>query len=97
MYKRFIHEVTEQNTVNSYARTKFSRIKGALAFYNELQRHASHMVQPPDKYSMKRKFLKGLSEDLIKNLLKSRQVSVEHTSLATLLHNGKLVASFPKL
>jgi hypothetical protein len=29
------------------------------------------MVQPPDEYSMKRKFLKGLLEDLIENLLKS--------------------------
>jgi hypothetical protein len=29
------------------------------------------MVQPPDKYLMKRKFLKGLPKDLIENLLKS--------------------------
>ena len=43
------------------------------------------MVQPPDEYSMKRKFLKGLLKDLVKNLLKSRCVSAEHTSLTTLL------------
>ena len=72
MYKRFIHEVTAQNAANSYARTKFSRSKGALAFYNELQHHVSRMVQPPDEYSMKRKFLKGLPEDLVENLLKCR-------------------------
>ena len=86
MYKRFIHEVTTQNTANSYARTKFSHSNKALVFYNELQCHVSRMVQPPDKYSMKRKFLKRLAKHLIKNLLKSRWVSVEHTSLATLLH-----------
>ena len=93
MYKRFIHEVTAQNAANSYAKTKFSRSKRALVFYNELQCHASHMVQPPDEYSMKRKFLKGLPEDLVENLLKSRRVSAEHTSLTTLLREVKAMES----
>ena len=101
MYKRFIHEVTMQNTANTYARTKFSHSKGALAFYNKLKCHASCMVQPPDEYSMKRKFLKGLPEDLVENLLKSRCVSAEHTSLTTLLCEVKAMESslqvFPKL
>jgi hypothetical protein len=57
LYKRFIHKVTAQNTATSYQKTKYSRAKGALAFFNDLQRHANHMVQPPDEYSMKRKFL----------------------------------------
>ena len=93
MYKQFIHEVTAQNVANSYAKTKFLHSKGALAFYNELQRHASCMVQPPDEYSMKRKFLKGLPEDLVENLLKSRCVSAEHTSLTTLLREVKAMES----
>ena len=93
MYKQFIHEVTAQNVANSYAKTKFLHSKGALAFYNELQRHASCMVQPLDEYSMKRKFLKGLPGDLVKNLLKSRRVSAEHTSLTTLLHEVKAIES----
>ena len=51
------------------------------------------MVQTPDKYLMKRKFLKGLPEDLVENLLKSRHVSAEHTSLTTLLHEVKVMES----
>jgi hypothetical protein len=93
MYKQFIHEVTMQNTANSYARTKFLCSKGALAFYKELQHHASRMVQPADEYLMKRKFLKGLPKDLIKNLLKSRHVSAEYTSLTTLLREVKAMES----
>src|ERR1700683_215379 len=93
MYKGFIHEVTMQNTATSYQKTKFSCSKGALAFYNELQHHASHMVQPPDKYSMKRKFLKGLPEDILKGLLKARHVSAEHTSMAKILHEVKAMES----
>src|ERR1700722_10239830 len=65
LYKQFIHEVTAQNTATSYQKTKFSMTKGALAYYNELKCHASRMVQPPDEYSMKRKFLGGLPNDLV--------------------------------
>ena len=59
MYKQFIHEVTMQNTANSYTRTKFSCSKGALAFYKELQHHASRMVQPPDEYSHEEEVSQG--------------------------------------
>src|SRR6202035_2750612 len=57
LYKQFIHKVTAQNMATSYQKTKFSKTKGTLAYYNELKCHASHMVQPPDEYSMKRKFM----------------------------------------
>ena len=93
MYKRFIHEVTAQNAASSYKKTRFSRSKGALAFFNDLQRHASRMVQPPDEYSMKRKFLQGLPDDLVENLLKSRRVSAEHTSIEKLLREVKAMES----
>jgi hypothetical protein len=51
------------------------------------------MVQTPDEYSMKRKFLEGLPDDLVENLLKSRRVSAEHTSLAKLLRKVKAMES----
>jgi hypothetical protein len=93
LYKRFIHKVTVQNAATSYQKTKYSCAKGALAFFNDLQRHANHMVQPPDEYSMKRKFLQGLPEDIVENLLKSRRVSAEHTSMDKLLREVKAMES----
>ena len=36
LYKQFLHEVTAQNAATSYQKTKFSKTKGALAYYNEL-------------------------------------------------------------
>jgi hypothetical protein len=50
-------------------------------------------VQPPDQYSLKRKFLEGLPEELIENLLKSCQVLVEHTSTNRLLEEVKAMES----
>ena len=51
------------------------------------------MVQLPDKYLMKTKFLWGLPKDIIKNLLKSRRVSTEHTSMDKLLYEVKAMES----
>ena len=85
--------MTVQNTAISYRKTKYSKSKGALTFFNNLQRHASRMVQPPDQYSLKRKFLEGLPEDLVDNLLKSHQVSAEHTSTTQLLEEVKAMES----
>src|ERR1700722_9232198 len=93
LYKRFIHEVTVQNAATSYHKTKFSKTKGALAYYNELKHHASHMVQPPDEYSMKRKFLGGLPNDLVQNPFKSCCVTAEHTPIDKLLSEVKAMES----
>jgi hypothetical protein len=89
LYKRFIHRVTAQNAADKYRKTKFSKADGALAFYNEMKRHANRMVQPPDEYSFKRAFLNGLPQELVENLMKSRQVSAEHTPLDILLEEVK--------
>src|SRR6202040_839338 len=93
LYKQFIHEVTAPNMATSYQKTKFSKTKGALAYYNELKHHASCIVQPPDEYSMKRKFLGGLPDDLVKNLFKSCRVTVEHTPIDKLLREAKAMES----
>src|SRR5262245_26376042 len=45
LYKQFIHEVTTQNANTHYKNTRYSKTKGALAFYNELERHAKCMIQ----------------------------------------------------
>ena len=51
------------------------------------------MVQPPDEYLMKRKFLQGLPEDIVENLLKLRRVSAKHTLMDKLLREVKAMES----
>ena len=82
-----------QNAATSYKKMRYSCIKGAIVYYNDLHRHTSCMVQPPDKYSLNRKFIEGLPEDLIENLLKSRHMSAEHTPLNRLLEEVKAMES----
>jgi|SRR5882762_2240240 len=89
MYKRFIHEVMAQNASVKFDHAIYLKSTGALAFYNGLKRYAGHMVIPPNKYSMKKKFLKGLPIDMIDHLLKMRRVTAEHTSFDVILKEVK--------
>jgi len=89
MYKRFIHEVMAQNAAVKFDHTLYSKLKGALAFYNDLKQYPGHMVISPDKYSMKNKFLKGLPIDMIDHLLKTRWVTTKHTPFKVILKEVK--------
>ena len=60
IYKQFMTESSAQKANDAYERVKFIKSKGALAFWNEMDRLASWMIQHPDKYSMK-KFLQWTS------------------------------------
>lgn len=93
MYKRFIHEVTAQNATDKFNTARYSKAKGALAYFNDLKRYSSRMIQPPDEYTFKRKFTDGLPSDLFENLVKSRRISAEHTPLEKLLAEVKAMES----
>jgi hypothetical protein len=47
------------------------------------------MVIPPDEYSMKNKFLKGLPINMIDHLLKTRWITAEHTCFDVILEEAK--------
>ncbi|KIK21926.1 hypothetical protein PISMIDRAFT_103166, partial [Pisolithus microcarpus 441] len=83
MFTQFIHE--------------YSPVKGVLAFYNDLKHRASRMVQPPDEYSMKRKFVNGLPLPIAEGVLKSRGVSAEHTLMDQILIKVQRMESALKL
>ena len=93
IYRRFIHEVTAQNATEKFYSVRYSKQKGALAFYNDLNRHADRMVRRPDNYTFKRKFLLGLPHELVEKLYTSRRVTAEHTPLNRLLHEVKAMES----
>ena len=93
MYERFIHEVTAQNATTKFYDAKYSKSKGVLAFYNDLERYAGRMVARPDDYTFKRQLLRGLPQDMVEVLIKTRRVTAEHTSLPRLLQEAKSMES----
>ena len=59
--------------------------KGALAFYKNLQPYAYWMVQPPDNYLFKRKYIHGLLHSIVKNIFEAHSISTEHSTIEEIL------------
>ena len=54
------------------------------------------MVEPPDSYSFRRKYLGGPPQTIIKMALKVRGISAEHSSIEEILDGVKCVESAQK-
>ena len=85
IYKRFMTEMSAQKANDAYEKVKFVKSKGALAFWNELDRLASRMIQCPDPYSMKKKFLKGLPHEIVKEVFCTYKISAEHSTIEEII------------
>ena len=80
-----MHEASAQNAADQYNHTRFSHEKGALAFYNDLKRHACRMVQSPNNYLFRRKFLCGLPHLIIKSIFEACRISAEYSTIKEIL------------
>ena len=85
LFQQFMHEASAQNAVDQYDHTRFSHEKGALAFYNDSKHCTCVMVQPPDNYSFRRKFLYGLPHLIIKSIFEACGISAEHSTIKEIL------------
>ncbi|KAI0047220.1 hypothetical protein FA95DRAFT_1606231 [Auriscalpium vulgare] len=77
LYHQFIHEATAQNTSELFDTARFSRVKGIVAYFNELMSYAARMVERPSKYTFKQRFLKGLPHDFVEKLIINHGISAE--------------------
>ena len=80
-----------------YNRTRYSSERGALAFYNDMRRCAARMVQLPDDYSMRRKFINGLPLSLVEGVVKACRISVEHLAMEQILAEVQKMESALKM
>ena len=51
------------------------------------------MVEPPDSYSFRRKYLGGLPQTIVKTALEAHRISTEHSSIEEILDKVKHVES----
>ena len=54
------------------------------------------MVEPPDSYSFRRKYLGGLPQTIVKTALKAHGISAEHSSMEEILDEVKHIKSAQK-
>ena len=86
-----------QNVAEKYNKTRYSSERGALTFYNDIKRHAAWMVQPPNEYSVQRKFINGLPMSIAEGVIKSRGISAEHSPMEQILIEVQRMASALKM
>ena len=55
------------------------------------------MVQPPDSYSFRRKYLGGLPQTIVKTVLEACGISTEHSSIEEILDEVKHIESAQKV
>jgi len=97
LFVRFIHEASAQNAAEKYDKTRYSSKRGALAFYNDMRRRAARMVQPPDDYSMRRKFINDLPLSLAEGVVKACGISAEHSAMEQILAEVQKMESALKM
>ena len=96
LFQQFVHEASAQNAADQYDHTRFSHEKGALAFYNNLKCCACRMVQSPDDYSFRRKFLCGLPHSIIKSIFEAHGISTEHSTIKEILEEVQCMETAQK-
>ena len=97
LFVHFIHEVSMQNAAEKYDKTRYSSERGALMFYNDIKCHAARMVQPPNEYSIRRKFINGLPMSIVEGVVKSRGISAEHSPMEQILVEVQRMESVLKM
>ncbi|KAF8443733.1 hypothetical protein L210DRAFT_861970, partial [Boletus edulis BED1] len=96
LFQRFVHEASAQNTADQFDHMRFSHEKEALAYYNDLKCHARRMVQPPDDYPFRRKFLCGLPHLIIRSIYEARGISAEHSMIEEILEEVRCMETAQK-
>ncbi len=60
LYDRFIHDAAVNKARTKFDECRFSDRGTTQGYYNMLQKYADEMIEPPDAYSMKSKFMRGI-------------------------------------
>ncbi|KAH7917304.1 hypothetical protein BV22DRAFT_1052531 [Leucogyrophana mollusca] len=89
MHRRFVHEATAQQATDQFHVLRYDHKTGATAFFNGLRERASRMVQQPDEYTFRRRFLDGLPHALVEDVLKTRGISAEYSRIEDILREVK--------
>ena len=79
MQERFVHEATAQLASEKYDAVTYSAVTEVAGLANNLRKYAGRMVEPPDGYSMPRKFLDELPTMIVAPLVRNQNVTAENS------------------
>lgn len=86
LYARFVRAGTAQRMAERYDSVHYSAARGGInTLYNELLRYANRMAQPPDTYSIARRFLREMPTDVSSVLEYIYMMSAESSPIEDML------------
>jgi hypothetical protein len=90
LYDRFVHHASVGTAADKFWNTTYIPEEGIMALYHELTRHAARMVRPPDRYTFKSHLVMRMPSTMF-NYLLSKEVTVEYSTVETILHYARRV------
>ena len=96
LYDRFIHEATIQDATSKYNDLQFKADNGVMGFYYDLERYSKRMVQAPDPYSFRTRFVFGLPRSISNEVL-AKGFTAEKSSLNDLVTTARDVEEAMKV
>ncbi|KAI0340237.1 hypothetical protein BDW22DRAFT_1430857 [Trametopsis cervina] len=85
LQERFVHKATAQLASERYKRVRFNATTGVAGLSNEIMKHADRMVQPPDAYSLRKKFMGALPQNIATHLILVYKLTAENSTYSNLL------------
>ncbi|KAI0337175.1 hypothetical protein BDW22DRAFT_1349346 [Trametopsis cervina] len=79
---------TAQLASDRFDQVRFQATTGVTGLSNELIKHASRMIQPPDPYSMRRRFMSALPSNVARQLIQVHRLTAENSKYRRLLHEA---------
>ena len=98
LYNRFIHEATIQDATLKYNDLTFKAESGVMGFYYDLERYSKRMVQIPNPYSFRTRFMFGLPRSISNEVL-TKGITAEKSSLDDIVmaaHEVEEAMCFPR-
>ncbi|KAH7918508.1 hypothetical protein BV22DRAFT_1134540 [Leucogyrophana mollusca] len=96
MHRHFVHEAMAQQATDQFHVLRYDHKTGATAFFNGLWERAPRMVQRPDKYTFRRRFLDGLPHALVEDVLKTWGISTKYLRIEDILREVKAMENVHK-
>ncbi|KAK7682712.1 hypothetical protein QCA50_014095 [Cerrena zonata] len=85
LYYRFIHQSTMLTATERFENVKYSKPGGARQLATEMGKHAGRMVQPPDEYTIRRRFWFCLPKDITRIMGTIKGLSAERSTFTDLI------------
>jgi Retrotransposon gag protein len=89
LQKRFLHTLTYHHASNKFDAV-MQGTKTVQELMNELTKYAAHMIQQPDDYTLRRRFVSALCETLCNEVLKNGY-NAETISLDALCDTARMI------